>query len=165
MARFEVFDGTRYHALPGTPGPQMFAQVGGTPPTPRGVGDVWVNTSKPLLEQWDDDWQYPALMNGWRDQNPSQFGPVRYRRMPGGLVLLEGLVTGGPLGYGTAQAVFILPEGYRANERHVVCGISTPGTGVNTRINIDVGGVVSIGSISTADTGWVSLHCAWHAEV
>lgn len=159
MARFEVWDGTQYVALPGTPGPQMFAQVGGTPPTPRGVGDVWVNTDKPLLEQWDDEWQYPALLNGWRDQNPSQFGPVRYRKTPGGLVLMEGLVTGGTTGYGSAQAVFVLPAGYRSAERHVILGASSPGT-TNTRINVDVGGIVSV---AAGNTAWVSLHCAWQA--
>lgn len=155
----QVYDGSGHLQIPGVPGPQSFAHVGPTAPENPEVGQMWVPDDKYLIDQWDDDWQYPVLLNGWVEYSTATYGSVRYRKMPGGMVLLDGMVKNGTVGYAAANAVFNLPAGYRVTERHVVTGMSSGY--VDTRLNIDPSNFVSVGAGATA---WVSLHCAWHAE-
>lgn len=109
---------------------------------------MWVDDSKPLLE-WDTEWQYPVLTNGWVNYG-SVYGPARYRMLPNGIVMVEGLVKSGTLSLGTP--IFTLPEGYRPAQRilnQMIAG------GSMSRMDIYTSGIISG---TGGSNGWVSLH-------
>ena len=156
MAGLEYFDGAQYQSVPGVPGPQALAQVSATAPTPRGVGDVWVNSTTPLLDGWDDDWRYPTLINGWSDYGGVYGGP-RYRKMPGGLVVCQGLIKDGTIGSTAAPAFYIDEDCRTTGDALNFCSVAQTTTG---RILIYQDGrfVILVGS-----TGWTSITCCWQA--
>lgn len=61
---------------------------------------------------WVDDsgWQVPAYAAGWSDY-AAPYGPVRYRKLPDGMVIIEGLAQS-PAGLASVT-LFTLPVGYR----------------------------------------------------
>lgn len=87
---------------------QAFAQVSATEPTPRGVGDIWINTSADAIS-WDTSWKTPALTGGWATHITFE-GP-RFRREIGGIVRLQGYMRNNNIG--TSTTAFTLPVGYR----------------------------------------------------
>jgi hypothetical protein len=153
MNAIEVWDGSKYLRMPGTPGPQSFAHVGPTPPESPEVGQMWV-PDEPLLEQWDDDWQYPVLLNGWTEYNPAAYGSTRYRKMAGGLVIVDGMIKGGTVGDAT-KPVFVLPEGYRPSGTLSRVGCSVNDTICRILISATSPGYVSV---HRGDPYWISLH-------
>lgn len=157
----EVYDGAGYIQIPGTPGPQTYASVGPVAPSNPEVGQIWVPDDKYLIDEWDDDWQYPTLLNGWVDYNPTTYGNVRYRKAPGNLVLVEGMVKSGTVN--VASPVFILPVGYRTART-----ANIPGTNVNEndcRIIVCSSSAPAGGfSIHQGDPYWVSIHCCFVAD-
>jgi hypothetical protein len=158
MSRLEIYDGTKYIPIPGVPGTQTVAQIGPTPPTARAVGDMWVDTSSPLLE-WDDDWTYPAILNGWQEYNTTNYGNIRYRKIAGGMVMVDGMVKNGPLGYNASQAVFMLGVGYRPFRRLVLTGACV--NQGDCRLNVDPDGTFSV---PTGDPYWVNIHAVFHGD-
>lgn len=155
----QVYDGSGYLQIPGTPGPQSFAHVGPTAPEEPEVGQMWVDDSSHLIDQWDDEWQYPVLLNGWVDYSTG-FGPARYRKTASGLVYVAGLVKNGPIGYNAPQAVFTLPVGYRVTQRHVIAGLAYNGT-ADCRINVDAQNHLSV---AVGSASWSSICCYYYAE-
>jgi hypothetical protein len=107
----------------GLPGPQSFAQVNTTEPAPRAVGDLWVDPDDHVLD-WDADWRYPTLLNGYTDANVSTSGRLRYRKLPGGMVHITGRLSG-TTSTGSAQIATNLPVGYRPP-------FTAPGSGLST---------------------------------
>ena len=120
-------------AAAGTPGPtgptgaagvSSFAQVTTAAPTARGVGDLWVDSDATLLS-WDDVWMFPTVMvNGWVDAPGYQ--TLRFRKLPGDLVTIQGSVKSGNFGYD----IFSLPAGYSPSAvlRFVVASTGGPAT-------------------------------------
>lgn len=149
----QVYDGSGYLQIPGTPGPQSFAHVGPTAPEEPEPGQMWVDDSSHLIDQWDDEWQYPVLLNGWVEYNTAVYGNVRYRKTPGGLVIVDGMIKSGTVG-DTSKPVFVLPEGYRPP------GIMTkPGCNVNDNAcRILINQNPGYFQIHMGDPYWVSIH-------
>ena len=151
--------GSTYAVIPGTPGPQSFAHVGSTPPENPVAGQMWVDDSTNLLDQWDDEWQYPVLLNGWTAYG-GEYPYVRYRRTVGGLVIVEGLVRYGPIGSTPSHAVFNLPAGYRIGYRHVIASTAYPNN-ADARINVDYQDILSI---LVGSTTWTSISVYYRAD-
>ena len=124
------------------------AQVASSAPTPRGVGDLWVDTTATVLE-WDTAWKDATLVGTWTRYINY---PARYRKLPGGLVVLDGLV-GKSGAIPAADLIFTLPVGYRPQyKQHVTVPQN------NAAICIAVqsgGGVVVNGAI--ASITWLSI--------
>lgn len=103
---------------------QAFAQVSATEPTPRGVGDIWIDTSADAIS-WDTSWKTPALTGGW--QTNVGFGGPKYRREIGGIVRLSGYMQN--TNVGTSTTAFTLPVGYRPSEVIAIVHAYNPDTG------------------------------------
>lgn len=156
MAGLEYFDGTQYQSVPGIPGPQAFAQVSATPPTPRGVGDMWVNSQTPLLDGWDDEWRDVVLINGWADYAGPYAGP-RYRKMPGGLVVCQGLIKDGTIG-STAAPAFYIDEDCRVTGPPINFSVMAAGVTGRAIVYSDGRFVILVGS-----TSWTTITCCWQS--
>lgn len=159
MSSMDIWDGSQYLTVPGTPGPQSFAHVGSEPPADPVAGQMWVDDSANLIDQWDDEWQYPVLLNGWQNYG-GDYGTPRFRRTVGGLVIVEGLVKNGPIGSTPSHAVFNLPAGYRTDYRHVIAGTCNP-NGSDARINVDYQDILSI---LVGNTSWTSISVYYRAD-
>jgi hypothetical protein len=132
------------------------AQVSSAAPTPRGAGDIWIDTSTTLFS-WDTAWKTPTLLTGWSQYGPSW--PVRYRKLSNGMVVMEGLITKSTTS--AVNEVFLyLPVGYRPlNKNHLpMCHHTGAGAmGVDT-----TGGVSFVLSYPTG--GWQSINGSFYAE-
>lgn len=104
-------------------------------------------------------WNAPTLLNSWVDYNTGGGGTAeylgaRYRKLPSGLVLVQGLVKDGS----PPSVVFVLPAGYRPADRLIFGLYSLSGAArVDVRGNGEV--IVSVG-----DTGWTSINCQFFAD-
>lgn len=58
----------------------------------------------------DTSWQFPTLLGTWSQQ--VFWRTVRWRKEPGNIIRVEGVVTGGTIG----STIFTLPEGARPSE-------------------------------------------------
>jgi hypothetical protein len=150
MAHLEVHDGTKRLVVSGVPGK-------GSQPTdadlPRSVGDI--RYGEPAYADWDDDWIYPTLLNGWANYDTTH-EQARYRKLPGGLVIVEGLVTNG-----TANTtMFTLPTTHRPALRIIFSGYTGVGNS-RLQVNYDNGAVYYP---YTGSSTWHSLHCSFWTE-
>lgn len=154
MAFLQVHDGTGLRIITGPPGGESYSTDADVP---RSVGDV--QRSGDAFVGWDDDWQYPTLVNGWTNYNGSpQHAVARYRRLPGGMVIMEGLVTGG-----TANSViFYLPTTHRPIDGRYIINTHTAVGNVRLQINHENGEVYVP---YTGSSSWHSIHCAFHTGV
>jgi hypothetical protein len=100
----------QWKVVTGGGGGQAFAQVSPTPPTPRSVGDIWVDTDDATF-QWDTDWNTAALSSGWVADSGGTYAPPGYRKDIGNIVRLRGAVVDGTPGI--ANPIFTLDTGYR----------------------------------------------------
>jgi hypothetical protein len=136
----EFHDGSAY--LPvgiGPPGPATFAWVQTNTPTPRAVGDLWVNPNDPLMT-WDTAWKFPTLLNGWANYSAAPWSSdvARYRMLPGGLVCISGFVAKAA-NPNANSTVFNLPADYRpyaSLHLSVPCNGSTPDNPERLVLNI-----------------------------
>lgn len=159
----QVYDGSGYLQIPGTPGPQSFAHVGPTAPEEPEVGQMWVDDSSHLIDQWDDEWQYPVLLNGWVEYNTAVYGPARYRKLPGGLVNVVAMIKNGPVG-DVSKPAFILPAGYRPGSGDSNDMLTVPATNVNNNhCRILVGYTSGYVQVHVGDPYWVSIHFSFVA--
>jgi hypothetical protein len=73
-----------------------------------GPGGSMVWSDIPGLVAADTSWTIPTLLNGWV-QYADPYGPVRFRKLASGLVVINGLMASGTAG----ATAFTLPVGYR----------------------------------------------------
>lgn len=120
------------------------------------------------LLQWDRDllaiggaaggWTAPTLANSWVDYGGG-YETAGYRRDPGGIVRLKGVVKNGT----AAATLFTLPVGYRPDEVaiYIVKGRTSGGTYGDARVDVDPSGAVSLSANAGISPGgaaaWVSL--------
>lgn len=135
--------------ISGGGGEFLGAQVESVQPAPRGVGDLWVDTSATVLE-WDTAWKVPAMMNGWVNYGATH-ATVGYRKTAGGLVVLKGLLKNGTLN----AEIFTLPPKYRPKEVLIISAPSNTSGGESGACQITEAGVVS--ARSGSGTGFFSL--------
>ena len=149
-----VFDGVAAKWKNAKQADSAHSQIAATPPTPRGVGDLWVDTSADLLS-WDDTWTAPTLKGVW-----SQYAGwnIRFRKTAGGLVVGKGLATPSTnIGY---SVIYTLPPGYRPLEK---IHLSTVSGGVHAAMGIEESGnVVSDSNLSASV--WYSVCFTFYAE-
>lgn len=85
-------------------------QAAATPPAPRAAGDLWIDTSAPILE-WDTTWTPLPLENGWTPWDTGAHSQPAYRKLMGDLIEIRGaLKHTNPTQTGP---IATLPEGYR----------------------------------------------------
>lgn len=151
MAFLQVRDAERLRTITGPPGgpsyPTLVADdLPRSPYDAQGGGAAFAD--------WDDDWQYPTLINGWANYNGSpQHAVARFRKLPGGQVLIQGLVTGGT----AASVIFVLPTGYRPDNSIILSSYTALGV---LRLQVTSSGAV-YHPYSTS-TSWHSIHCSFH---
>jgi hypothetical protein len=135
--------------LKGAPGGAMVWSPAPSPPP----GYVTPDTA------WQIAGTAAGFQNGWANY-VAPYGPVRWRKLASGLVLMEGLMQSGTLG---ATAI-TLPVGWRPAKQadgsyrdYIFCCASAAGTapGENVRINSNGGLVVS----GTGSNSWIDM-CA-----
>jgi hypothetical protein len=150
MTFLQVHDGQKLLLISSPPGALSYST---DDDVPRSVGDVQ-RTGDAAID-WDDDWIAPTLLNGWKDYGQG-YTPTGYRRLPGGIVQIRGLVYGGSAA--TATSVFVLPVGYRpANLTiHVTYGFNQV-----YRLNVAPTGSVNF---TTGNTQYMSLECQFFAD-
>lgn len=133
------------------------------PPVP-GVWSDWSMLHSPVGKA-DLAWNTPALINGWRQYNPSTgqnvttetsdiHGPWQYRRMADGLVHCRGIVNGANR---TTDQMFVLPAGYRPARAYIMEGANSGG---RHEWRIYEGGSIHVYSAA----GWISVTGVWYAE-
>lgn len=105
------------------------------------------NSNLVTLVPDDFGWKAPSYVNSWVNYGGG-FQDGRYRKEPGNVVRLEGLVKSG-----SATTIFTLPAGYRpaATVTFTVMGYDN----VLVRINVTSAGVVQI--VGSYSNTWVSL--------
>lgn len=131
------------------------AQVASAAPTPRGVGDLWVDTSATVLE-WDTEWKDASLVGGWARYSTY---PARYRKTAGGIVVLDGIITKSTAVPGD-DPMFTLPIGYRPQYKQHMAVIQN---NASYCIGINTNGVVS-GNFALSSAPWLSISCSFYAD-
>lgn len=122
----------------------------------KGVGGAMVWSVIPGIVTPDADWILPTLGASWVNY-AAPYGPVRYRKLASGMVVMEGLMSSGTVN-GTA---FTLPVGYRplpqvggaTRDRIFQCALGASTVGEACRIN-DLGAVRP--SVAGAQT-WIDM--------
>ena len=95
-------------------------------------------------------WTFPTLGGGWSDFGGG-FQTTRFRRLPSGLVTIQGMVTGGDVTTGTI--LFVLPADMRPDG---ILIMNTYGSdNIATRTDIEVNGEVRV--IAGWSTGWNNM--------
>lgn len=109
------------------------------------------------IAERDSGWRTPTLINGWEDYG-GEYGPIAYRRLASGLVVIEGLIRNGTVG--TSTAAFNLPPGFRPRIRQIFF----PGTsGLNVaRLDVRPNGDVIT---HTGNASWFSVSCTFYASL
>ena len=148
MTFMEVRDAEKLRLITGPPGGESYSTDASIP---RSVGDV--QRTGDAFTDWDDGWIYPPLLNGWVDYGG--YTPTGYRRLPGGIVQISGLVKNGS---SNTAVVFTLPEGYRPAHRTIH---ATFGSNQVYRLNVEGTGNVFF---TTGSTAWMSLECQFFAD-
>lgn len=156
MTYLQVFDGTGYRTIVGPPGPGSFP-TDVSDDQPRTPGDIRVADTSSFVD-WDDDWTNATLLNGWSDYNVSLYAPAGYRRLPGGLISVRGLITTATTN--NTSPIFTLGVGYRPAQS-IIIATNTAGDLVQ-RLQITDTGVVYFPY--TAVNGWHSLECQFFAD-
>ncbi len=150
MAFMEVRDAERLRLITGPPGGESYSTDADIP---RSVGDV--QRTGDAFADWDDDWIYPTLINGWANYGGGH-EVARFRKLPGGLVVVEGLVTGG-----TANTTpFYLPSTHRPALRVIFSGYCAVGNS-RMQVNYDNGAIYYP---FTNSTSWHSVHFSFWTE-
>lgn len=105
----------------------------------------------------DTYWHTAPFKNGWVDYG-STFATAGFRRAPGGVVYVRGVVKNGTLGTGSTGVVFQLPVDCRPKKTLIFATSSNAQFG---EIRIDGSGNVyaSVGSPT-----WISLSCSFIAK-
>jgi hypothetical protein len=107
----------------------------------------------------DGAWQTISLLSGWTNYGGS-WGTPRYRKLPTGIVMTEGLVSNGS----PAGNLFQLPAGYRPSQELIMNQFCNAGT---TRLDIGADGSCSFQNQSTAGAtpgSWTSIVMSWFAD-
>ena len=152
-AHLEIYDNEPRGRLVGTtPGPQSYPWLEGEE-LPRSHGDAMGMNS--IYTDWDDQWIYPQLLNGWVNYG-GNFASARYRRIPGGIVYIEGLVKSGS---SITAPIFMLPVGYRPANRTIYSSLTSPSVGC--RLNVEPAGAVFF---TTGSTLWGFITCQFFAS-
>lgn len=154
MAFMEVRDAERLRLITGPPGGESYSTDADVP---RSVGDV--QRSGDAFTDWDDGWQYPTLTNGWKNYadvytgGGTYYTRASYRKLPGGLVVVQGLVVNG-----TAKGViFTLPVGYRPD-----AALIFPSYTASNVIRLQVNSSGAVYHPYSTSTGWHSIECQFH---
>lgn len=131
--------------------------VSATPVVPTPIEGYWLKggpdgamvwqpapASPPGIVTPDADWKIcgvdVAFQNGWTNY-PAPYGPGRYRKLASGIVVMEGLITGGT----ESTTAFWLPAGWRPQTQvggafrdHIFqCARGGAGLGEAARLNSD----------------------------
>jgi hypothetical protein len=93
------------------------AQVATSAPTVKGTGDLW--TGAGAISTHDDAWIYPTLTAPWANYGGG-WPSARYRKTIDGLLLLQGMVSGGTSG----SLIFTLPVGYRPEYSQLMAALA-----------------------------------------
>jgi hypothetical protein len=106
-------------------------------------------TNKP-----DSDWITASLISPWVAYNTTNYGGMYYRKVIGGMVLLQGLVKSG----GTGSTIAVLPSGYRPSKDLIFNQMGNSPSAAY-RVDVTTEGNVTVatspGPVTTF--GWLSL--------
>jgi hypothetical protein len=106
----------------------------------RGVDDAWIN---------------PTFQNGW-GSGVGGVAPIRFRKLPGGLVVIQGYANGG-----TTGVMFNLPAGYRPSSGTITLPCIRNNGGTVTIGDATIGSDGNLQLVSA--TSWVAITGCFHA--
>lgn len=116
---------------------------------PRSTGVL--RLAKPALLAADVGWLTPTLKNGWTNYGAG-YGPIGYRKLANGMVIMRGLAAGG------TGVIFTLPAGFRPDASQSLLFTSFANPNVACRIDVGPSGDVTVNSYMTGGgNAWVSL--------
>lgn len=124
-------------------------QAAATLPAPRFAGDVGVDSDSSVL-WWDYTWKTLLLINSWTNYGGG-YSPARLRKTMSGIVIMEGLVTGG------TSTITVVPTYYRPSLHCMASSVSSGNAPCRIQVNSD-GSVVP----SAQAAGWFSIHMWWY---
>lgn len=79
------------------------------------TGQIWTvleSLGATVINKPDTSWNEAALLNGWTNYSTTNWGPVEYRKLEGGLVQIIGIVKRSTTTSGSIT-IMNLPSGYR----------------------------------------------------
>lgn len=134
------------------------AQNGGTlPETDRDNTFAGTQTVENPIVLSGESWNTPTLLNGWGNYGGG-YAPARFRKLPSGIVIIQGLIQGGSTG--SSFPSFVLPAGYRPNGR-LIFRPRTNANSASDRLDVDSDGNVIM---HTGGTSWFSINCEFYAD-
>jgi hypothetical protein len=97
----------------------------------------------------------PAFQNGWTNYDiTGTWQPARFRKFPGGLVSVQGLVKSGTLD----TAIFTLPAGYRPNQALMMTGTNNAQI---ARLDVSAAGIINTIGALAGSNAFQSISQLW----